>query len=215
MSDSESKRLEKTRVALTNAKTHPEINPILADFGVDETKLAEGETIYNTALAKWEQNKKEEAEKTIASNEFQTKFNELQATYKKHKNFAQRIFRRTPAVLIQLGLEGRYPSKYDEVLNKIKLFYTTISTNTEIQTAFARIKITPELVTECLANLDNVLALRAAYEKEYGEAQDATDIKNEAMAIMDEWKEDFDDIANIALYDKPQLLEVLGIFVRS
>ncbi|MDA3879990.1 MAG: hypothetical protein PF436_06340 [Prolixibacteraceae bacterium] len=53
MSNSESKRLEKTRVALTNAQTHSEIKPLLADFGMDDAKIAEGLTIYDNALQKW------------------------------------------------------------------------------------------------------------------------------------------------------------------
>ncbi|HKM44519.1 MAG TPA: hypothetical protein VJY12_03570 [Dysgonamonadaceae bacterium] len=67
----------------------------------------------------------------------------------------------------------------------------------------------------CLSKFDELLSARANYDKELGESQDATDVKNAAMTQMDEWKEDFDVIANIALYDKPQLLEVLGIFVRN
>lgn len=67
----------------------------------------------------------------------------------------------------------------------------------------------------CLSKFDELLSARANYDKELGESQDATDVKNAAMTQMDEWKEDFDAIANIALYDKPQLLEVLGIFVRN
>ena len=215
MSDTESKRLEKTRVALTNAKSHEEIKPKLADYGMDDAALAEGQAIYDNALAKWELNKQEDIETKVAGDNFRVQFNKLQATYKKHKEFANRIFRRSPSTLVQLGLEGRYPTKYDEIFNKIKLFYTTIANNETIQTGFSKIKITPEVITECLTNFNNVLALRAEYDKEEGESQDATDVKNVAMAAMIEWKEDFDDIATIALYDQPQLLEVLGIFVRS
>jgi hypothetical protein len=32
---------------------------------------------------------------------------------------------------------------------------------------------------------------------------------------LKDWMEDFDSIAKVALYEEPQLLESLGIFVRS
>jgi hypothetical protein len=50
---------------------------------------------------------------------------------------------------------------------------------------------------------------------ELGEYQDTTKSKNAALFELKEWMDDFVGIAKIALYDKPQLLEVLGIFVRS
>ncbi|HKM44518.1 MAG TPA: hypothetical protein VJY12_03565 [Dysgonamonadaceae bacterium] len=68
MSNSESKRLEKVRVALTNAQTHTEIKPILADFGIDDAKITEGLDIYNNALVKWEQNKQEDLESKVTKN---------------------------------------------------------------------------------------------------------------------------------------------------
>lgn len=215
MSNSESKRLEKTRVALTNAQTHTQIKPILAEYGIDEVKIAEGLDIYNNALQKWELNKQENLESKVAKTEYYKIFDEVERRYKKHKTFAQRFFHRSPTTLIKLGLEGSYPTKYDEIFSKIKHFYTTISTDEAIQTDFAKIKITAEIVADSLAKFDQLLVARANYDKELGESQDATGVKNEALTIMEEWMADFDAIATIALYDKPQLLEVLGIFVRN
>ena len=48
--------------------------------------------------------------------------------------------------------------------------------------------------------------------KEDGDAQDATNRRNEAM---DQWVRDLRDVARIALRDRPQLLERLGFMVRG
>jgi hypothetical protein len=85
----------------------------------------------------------------------------------------------------------------------------------QFKQSLQKIKLTAEFVADCLAKFDQLLATRANYDKELGESQDATDVKNIALTQMDEWMEDFDAIATIALYDQPQLLEVLGIFVRN
>lgn len=47
------------------------------------------------------------------------------------------------------------------------------------------------------------------------ESQQATQSKKAALLQLKAWMDKFDATAKIALYDKPQLLEVLGIFVRS
>jgi len=76
-------------------------------------------------------------------------------------------------------------------------------------------KITPAIVADCLSKHQSLLALRAIYDKESGESQESTQSKNTDLLNLKEWMEDFDIIAKIALYDNPQLLEVLGILVRS
>ncbi len=53
------------------------------------------------------------------------------------------------------------------------------------------------------------------YLREVGESQDATKQKDAAFAEIDDWMRDFYAVARIALEDHPQLLETLGILVRS
>lgn len=47
--------------------------------------------------------------------------------------------------------------------------------------------------------------------KEKGEAQTATELRNEVLYALQDWMSDFIAIAKIALEDKSQLLEMLGI----
>jgi len=56
---------------------------------------------------------------------------------------------------------------------------------------------------------------RTLYLKEIGESQDSTKIKDSAFAKIDSWMMDFNAVAKIAMGDNPQLLETLGILVRS
>jgi len=71
------------------------------------------------------------------------------------------------------------------------------------------------MVDECLALLNALLAQRSVFDTELAESQDMTKNKNAALIALKEWIDDFDISAKIALYDQPQLLEALGIFVRS
>lgn len=212
---SESKFLERSRIALTNAETHTEIKPLLASFGMDAPKIAAGWVVYNNAKNSWESNQKEDAETNLASNVYKVAYDELQSLFKRHRDQCLIFFKKRPDFLIKLGVKGSFPVKYNEFFDKSKEFYTAIQKNTDIQEQLLLCKITPEIVTDCLSKHQSLLALRAIYDKESGESQVSTQSKNADLLNLKVWMEDFDIIAKIALYDNPQLLEVLGILVRS
>lgn len=211
----ESKFLERSRVALTNAGSHAEIKPLLASFGMDETKTTEGWSLYEKAKTSWENKQKEDVETKLASNAYHQAYEELEALFKRHRDQAQIFFKKRPDFLILLGVKGPFPTRYNVFFDKTKEFYTAIQAHAEIQEKLTLCQITPEVVTDCLAKHQALLSLRAEYEKEAGESQASTQSKNADLIGLKEWMDNFDTLAKIALYDKSQLLEVLGIFVRS
>ena len=134
--------------------------------------------------------------------------------FKIHRDKTARFLKKDPEVLIKLGIKGRFPSSYTQVFDKIKQYYVALKSDTALQEKLSRIKIAPEIVSKQLTKYDTLLAERANYVKELGESQDATKSKKAAITELREWKDDFDSLAFVALYDKLQLLEVQGIFVR-
>lgn len=211
----ESKFLERARIALTNATSDAVTRTALANYGMDEIKLAEGKQVYENTKAIWEQNKKEEAESKIASSSYKTNYDKMRSIFKRHRDLTLIFFKKNPEILLRLGIKGRFPAKYTELFDAIHLFYSTIKTNQNIQQQMDRIKLTENIVDDCIAQYQNLLADRASYEKELSESQDITKSKDAALLALKEWMEDFDAVAKVALYDKPQLLEAFGIFVRS
>lgn len=214
-SKTESRFFEKVRVALTNSLSNPQIKPLLASFGVNKIKVDEGWAVYNKAKDAWEINKTEDTESTIASNSLKKSYSEFEGLFKRHRHISIIFFKKHPDFLVKLGVKGNFPDKYNELFDKSKEYYEAIQSNPDIQKELIKCKITPKIVVDCLSKHSVLLSKRAEYEKEEGESQDATEIKNSALLELREWKEDFDIIAKVALYDHPQLLEVLGIFVRS
>ncbi len=77
----------------------------------------------------------------------------------------------------------------------------------------ARFKIDGDVVAEGLQSIKHVAAARKAFTDDRGEAQEATLEKDEALTKLDDWMDEYLDIARYALKKKPQLLEVLGVVV--
>lgn len=212
---SESKFLERARTALFNARNHPEIKPLMADFGMDETKLTEGDTVYDHARSMKELSDREEKESRLSSNTYQLAFEEFQSLFKRHQDFVRIFFKDDPQVLINLGVSGKFPRRYSEVFDKAKAFYSAAQLDPGLQQQLNQVKITSDVVADSLSKLDALLASRSHFDKEMGESQEVTQSKNMAMLKLKTWMDKFDAIAKLAMYDRPQLMEVLGIFVRS
>lgn len=211
----ESKFLERSRTALTNAEANVEIKTALADYGMDTAKIAEGKNVYENTKAVWDLHTKEDAETAIASHTFTESFNELQALFKRHRDHTQTYFKKHPDVLVSLGVKGEFPRKYNEFFDKVDQYYSTIQSTPAIQEKMNVIKINETVVASCIAKFKALLADRSNFDKEIGESQNVTKSKNAALFELKDWMDDFDALAKVALYDKPQLLEILGIFVRS
>ncbi|MFV0390353.1 MAG: hypothetical protein ACK5KP_00445 [Paludibacteraceae bacterium] len=95
-----------------------------------------------------------------------------------------------------------------------KKFYSIASTDADLQSKLARLKITTDDLTAAGTSITQLEAARADYLREKGESQDATKAKDAAFAKMDDWMSEFYAVARIGLEDNPQLLEALGKVVR-
>jgi len=212
---SEAETLEQYRVALQNTESQPEIATIMAEFGYDETLLTEGKTLLTNTREAFDFNQKEDDETTASYSNFTSLKENLAKTYALHRKKGKVIFRKEPTTLSRLSLTGSVPAAYIKWLETVKKFYTVASEDTAIQTKLVRLKITTEDINGTITLIRNLEEARATYLREKGESQEATKAKDKAFAVVDDWMSEFYAVAKIALEDKPQLLEVIGKFVRS
>jgi len=168
---SDSKFLERVRTALTNAQNHAEIKALMADFGMDENKLAEGQKLYEYARSIKELFDREVIESKLSSNVYQQEFEDFQAVFKKHRDFVRIYFKEDPQIWLNLGIKGRHPRKYNEVFDRAKAFYTAAQQDPSLQQQLDQVKITSEVVTDSLAKLDYLMSVRSHFDRETGESQ--------------------------------------------
>ena len=124
-------------------------------------------------------------------------------------------FKKEPGVATKLALNGRRKESFSGWLEQANLFYDNALANPDILNGLAKFGITEEKLQAGKTQVEELAALNAAQEKEKGEAQQATKTRDEALDALDDWLEDFLAIAEVALADKPQFLEALGVRVRS
>lgn len=212
--NSEEGMLDQWTTSLINAEAQPEIAAEMDKSGYDKPMIDEGNALLEQTKSVFKKHKKEDDEETDAFAAYKKSENQLNTTFKKQRRFAKLAFRKDPVMYDKLGISGRFPSTYINRNKKAKLFYEVLTTSTEAMAGVAKYKITPLAVSEGKAKIRDLQYARAKYLKEKGESEAATQEKDIALATMEDWMNEFYAVAKIAMEDKPQLLEALGITVK-
>ncbi len=207
--------LENYRVALENVINQSEVSNTMAEFGYDEAKITEGKQLLEGTRSAYDFNSQEDNETIAARAGFDSKKMDLEKIYALDRKKAKVVFRNDEVVLKKLGLTGSVPQAYIKWLETMKTFYSGVQADSAIQTKLLTLKITAEHITASIAAITDLENARTLYLKEVGESQDATKAKDSAFAKIDAWMRDFYAVARIAMEDNPQLLESLGLMVRS
>ena len=100
-------------------------------------------------------------------------------------------------------------------MGQARQFYLNALEDTTVLEKMAGFGITQAKLENGKTLLEQAEAANAAQKKEKGEAQQATQERDQTMDNLEEWLSDFIVIARIALEEKPQLLEKLGIVEPS
>ena len=212
---SEIETLERYRIAFENVVKQAEIVSVMAEFGYDSEAIAFGKQKYDNCRLIYDHNQKEDQETTDAYTFFENKRDQLIEDYRLHRKKAKIVFRKDAGILVKLQLNGQVPKSYLKFMEVMKVFYKILLEDVSLQTAVASLNISLEQLTAAKALLDEVDAARVEYLREVGESQDATKQKDAVFAEIDDWMHEFYAVSHIALEDNPQLLEALGLFVRS
>lgn len=211
----DSETLELYRVALENAELQPEIATIMADLGYDSAKIAEGKALLTETRTAYDANKTEDDETSAAYADFSGKKEQLEDVFNIHRKKAKVVFRNDSLTADKLAITGVMPRTYIKWLEAAKKFYSVASTDVDIQSKLARLKISADDITAANTLISELETARAVYLKEKGESQDATKMKDTAFAKIDDWMSEFYAVAKIGLEDNPQLLEALGKTIRG
>ncbi|WP_430814853.1 hypothetical protein [Carboxylicivirga sp. RSCT41] len=206
--------LERGQFIFTNLEKQPEISGVMAEYGYSEEVLAEGRLVFDKARACYDASRQEAIESKEAYQLFADFKARIDARYRMLRKKAKVLYRNHPLMIQRLNVHGDTPAAYLNWLDCVQQFCNVFLSSEEVQSRLARLKVTVAEVEELQLDIDSLITSRAGYIKERGEAQHATQLKDDAIAHLDRWIREFYWVAKIALDDQPQLLETFGIVVK-
>ncbi len=213
LNTTEARFVQCSQDALITARNNPILLTALSKFGYDVAKIKEGEALLQTTQNVLETNILEDVDDAIAR--YNKTLDAIKVRFSRHKSLCKRLFKNKPEILIVLGIGGPTPKRDSDYILYAKRFYTELSISNEI---FSQTKIIGLDDHELKLSHDtiNQLILKSQEQmRRKAELQQTTLTKNSPFLELKEWMEDFDNVAHMAFFDKPQLLESLGICDRN
>lgn len=206
--------LLKSKLAISNSLSDPPIMLALAVYGYDEIKMNQGLNLHNETETLVHIQAKEYGEQYKAYNDYEDAKKAASIAYNKTYRVAGIALSDNKEAKTSLKLGRSRNRSFSEWLLKLKTFYTNLLGNDDYIAAMQKYGYTAEKIQ---AEFDLVMETEAkdfGYDKEKGEAQQATLNRNKKVDLLANWYRDFVEIAKIALEGNPQWLEKLGIITK-
>lgn len=131
--------------------------------------------------------------------------------FKEHVAIAKTAFRKEPLVLEELKIKRLSHKRWERIQQAID-FYTGA---TQYLPRLQQYGATPESLQQNKAGAEALVALKAQRLRKKGEAENGTQVKQQAIKALKTWYSEFRRLARIAFQDTPQILETYGMVVRS
>jgi hypothetical protein len=204
-------RLNIAQVAVSNSLADEEIQSLVAAYGYSAAKLNEGQTLYDTALAAVTAQKSAAGGQKQSTQELVTAEKSARDAYQSLAKVARAIFKDDKARLTALGLTGTSLRTTAEFLvSAASLFENAAGAPTLADYGYESERLGSEWEKISAFSLAN-----QRQEAAKGAAQQATREQLAALTSLDAWRAQYIKIARVALRANSQLLEKIGIPVRS
>lgn len=198
------------QLTVENIQANEDIKAGLGEFNVTEERVAEGENLYNTAHAKYKGQTKAYALQGAASNYFINTRNTARKTYVDYAKIARKKFADDPDALELLDLNGSRKRPLAEFIPQARRFYENGLGDVPLLEKLSSVGLTKERLEAGLALINETEAAYNRLQASRGTSQQATLDRNDSLAAALRWRSEILTISEVALKDKPELLEKLG-----
>jgi len=209
------KKLEDSRILIYNSR-NPEIAEALAIFGITSEHIDNGVAKYEGVIQIFSINVKEHQEKDIAYDNYIESRENVFTIFNQTIEIIRMIVRGDKDLQDRLHFSSiQKKSPIEEWINNVLWFYEVLLNEVVLLQKISSYNITEENIIDQKEQVANLKVLRNTVFAEKGEAEEARRLRDEKLADLEEYCYELRTIAKIALKDKPQLLEMLGIKVYS
>jgi len=205
--------LQETRILIGNSQTLPDVAGALAEFGYDAARWAEGTALLQAAETLVLAQKKEYGEQYEATEAAQAAWAAADSAYTKTLKVARLVFADDVQATTALKLSGTRKATLAGWLDQALFFYGNLAAQPNLTTKMGKYGYTVDKIRAEKALVEALQTKVQVQAKETGEAQQATVTRDAAVKKLDQWVGELRAILKVALGDKPQVLETVGITV--
>lgn len=198
--------------AITNALNHAEISKRLAEHRFDRKKLLEGKSITENVRMLHLSKQDKYGIQYACTDTFKADQMQAKKQYSRHIKIARLAFEGDRGIEETLQISGKRKTDIDGWLAQAHAFYNKIGAYSK---ELSRYSISPEELSQTKAMIEALYDKRQQQLISKGDAQHATRQREEARNSLKVWISRFRKTARLALQDEPQLLEALGILVKT
>ncbi len=184
-------------------------------MGIDDDYLSIGEGLYNETMTLVEQQKKEYQEQHLAYDKLYVEKDKAANDYTRTLKLVKVLSRSDEDLQNRLGLQSGKVHAIDQWIENAVNFYNRLLNEPEFLTKLNKFKVTPAQLNDEKDAIQSLKSLRDQAIMEKGQAQEATRLRNLKLDELDDYCVELKTIAELALEEQPQLMEKLGILVRS
>lgn len=213
--NSTAEQLKRAKVALTNTSSDIEIQAAVAAYGYNETTLAVGWNYYNDADAAVSANVAAAGAQAQATSDVVNAGKTAFAAYQGLSTVAKAVLQGDKGSLAKLGLDRPMPRAIAPFLAGAYILFDNAAADAEIKAKLATRGYDDTKLGEERAKIKAYDDADDVQEAAKGANQQATSVANAAMKRLNDWISQYLKIARVALSGKKNLLEKLGITVRT
>jgi hypothetical protein len=210
-----SRRLGTARIALNNAQSDAEIGPLLAAYGYDAARLAEGMAILETADSAVQAQVSTAGGWQTTTQTLGSAEREARTAYRTLREVVRAAYGYNAPILAILGLNQTMPARQTHFLTMAWTLFNNAISSADISATLERFGYNGRRLTSEKEKVGAMETALEARESSKGSAQQATMAQRSAMNDLGKWMSAFFRVAKVALRGQEQLLEKLGILARN
>jgi hypothetical protein len=208
----------------TNGQTNPEVATAMAAYGYDADRWAEGQTYLETARDKVRVNEAAFAAQLGATDAFKTAFDAAWDQTHALAHLCAALFAGQTETLRLLGLHQRRDGTSGEselawpqtrrlahFLAWARNLYAVAQSNSQVAALLAEYGYPADRLAAEAADVEAVAQADSAQEIAKAQVQQSTVERDETVDALRAWLDKAETVARLALKDKCQLLELMGL----